>query len=79
MKTPFIGFDGSTLKNLPKVKAGAEISCDKCNGRHILEATTCDGQPSELALVYTCGGSLYLGAVNGRLVAHTKADVSGEL
>ena len=22
MKTPFIGFDGTTLKNLPKVKAG---------------------------------------------------------
>jgi hypothetical protein len=79
MSTPFIGFDGSTLKELPKVKSGDEILCDKCNGRHILEQTQCDGKWSEFVLVYRCGDGLFLGAVNGSLVAHSKPDMSGTL
>lgn len=79
MSTPWIAFSNSTLNDLPPVKSGDEISCDKCNGRHVLEQTKCDGEYSDFCLVYKCGDALYLGAVNGRLLAHTKPDAHGRL
>jgi hypothetical protein len=79
MSTPWIAFDNDALKDAPRVKSGDEVFCDKCGGRHILEQTQCDGVWSDFCLVYKCGDGTYIGAVMGKLVAHTKPSASGKL
>ena len=79
MTVPYIGFGNSTLKNLPQVKSGDEVHCPHCNQRHMLESSLCDGKPSEMLLFYKCGDKTFLGALNGRLVAHANSDCSGEI
>ena len=78
MSTPYIGFSNDNLAKLPKVKAGDEFNCPRCEGRHtLLPANADDGE--EICLFYKCGGTAYLGALDGRLIAGQKSDVSGEL
>lgn len=76
MKTPYIGFSNETLKRLPLVSVGEEISCDKCGGKHVLRG---DDNGGTLLMFYSCGGKSYLGAVDGRLTAGQKTDCHGEL
>lgn len=76
MSTPYIGFGNEELSQLPKVKKGDWIQCNKCALKHELEAAD-DG--SELALFYKCADKAYLGAVNGRSVVGFKPTISGEI
>jgi hypothetical protein len=80
MKIPYIGYGNDTLRDLPRVKEGDEVFCDKCGARHPLEAATNTetGAKSDIYF-YRCGEKTFLGAVGGKLVAYTKCDVSGEL
>lgn len=81
MSTPYIGFTNDSLKDAHDVIEGDEIHCDKCNGRHALQCAvdTATKEKSTLVMFYSCGDKTYLGAVAGKLVAHTKPDVSGRL
>lgn len=76
MSVPYIGFSNKTLDDKPRVKAGDELICPKCGGRHKLEA---DDKGGQLLLFYTCDGNVCLGAIAGKLVAGERPDVSGEL
>lgn len=80
MSTPYIGFGNATLRKLPRVAEGDEIHCPHCNGYHVLETSKDErGEPSTLLMFYQCGDKMYLGAIEGRLVAHSKPDVSGKI
>jgi len=73
---PYVGFFGETLDRQPRMHAGDMIECPTCGGEHVLCA--CDSG-SEVLLLYECGDDVYIGAVGGRLVIGTPADMSGRL
>ncbi len=68
---PYIGFSNETLDAQPAAKAGDEIDCPHCGGRHVLE----DSKPPML-LFYKCGEASYLAGVRGRSVMGVAADVA---
>ena len=74
--TPFIGFSNATLDRQPKVQKGDIVECPHCGGEHPLYA--CD-DGNEILLFYDCGDNSYLGAIDGRSVIGTPADMSGRL
>lgn len=76
MSTPYIGFGNDKLNKLPKVQVGSLVQCTHCGKDHPLEP--CD-DGSTLLMFYRCGGETYLGAVDGRLTAGIKPDVSGNI
>lgn len=77
---PYIGFSNSTLAKLPEVKAGDEITCPHCHGKHRLEPMKDEtGKGSELVLIFRCGAGTFLGAAAGRLVAGREADAYGTI
>lgn len=80
-KIPYWAVGNEELKNLPPVKDGDEILCDKCNGRHILNSCTetGTGKKTNLILTYECSGNVYIGAVAGKLVAHSKVGSGGTI
>lgn len=76
--TPYIGFANETLEGLPAVEPGYEIDCDKCGGKHTLQAgRNMDTGEDSPILFYECGGNSYLGAIASRSVVGVKSDVSG--
>ena len=79
MATPFIGFGNDTLAKMPKVADGDPIICPRCQGVHKLQCGTSEGVKSDLLMFYDCDGKGYLGAVDGRLIAGVKPDVSGQV
>ena len=74
--TPFVGFSNDTLNRQPKVHKGDIVECPLCGGEHPLYP--CD-DGNEILLFFKCGDSHYLGAIGGRLVIGTPADMSGRL
>lgn len=75
---PYVGFKKSTTDKLPLVYAGTLIDCPDCFEKHSLESGRGkDGKETDIILFYRCHGKLKLGAVDNRLVAYTKPDVSG--
>ncbi len=78
---PYWAVGNEELNDLPSVKDGDEILCDKCNGRHRLEACTDTktGEKFDLILSYSCGEKVYIGAVHGKLVAHVKVGSGGKI
>ena len=92
MKTPFIGFSNNTLKELSRVNIGDPIVCPNCGNIHTLKdperTTKYDyttgkyvefSKETPILMFYKCEDSLYLGAVDGKLVVGVGADVSGEI
>lgn len=53
------------LRGRPRVTMGDLIRCRHCNETHALRGSD-DGR--EILLVYRCGGSLYLAAIDGALL-----------
>lgn len=81
VSTPYIGFGNDTLERQPEVRIGSRIRCPKCKRFHKLMPfhKSWNGvEPAPLAF-YLCKKQPYLGAVNGRLIAGLKPDVSGEV
>lgn len=76
----FVGFEEDTILSLVEVSKGDPIVCPRCEGIHYL----CCGKDSNgdeccLLMYYKCGGGLYLGAINERLIVGIKPDSSGTL
>jgi hypothetical protein len=66
--TSFVAFGNDELGK--RVKKGQLVQCESCKGMHELQAGI-DGRTnkeSSIVLYFNCGGSGYLGAVDGRLV-----------
>ena len=79
MTIPYIGFGNDELADLATIKEGDEVMCPRCNGRHRLVGGTSEGKRTTLLMFYECNGATYLGALNGKLVAHVKPSISGEI
>lgn len=75
MSIPYVAFDGVTLRKCPPIEVGGEITCFSCGKKHRVEKAP----DSELLLVYTCGGELYLAGVAGRNIIGVGSDESGEV
>lgn len=75
---PYIGFGNETLEKLKDVEEGDMITCPRCGKQHVLKAGTDEkGNKTDVILFYECGNEVYLGAINGKLVAGIKPDVKG--
>ena len=71
-KIPFVSFSNNELSGKPECREGEKIICNICGEKHVFECGTSDGKKSSTILFYRCGGGLFLGAVNGRLVFRSK-------
>lgn len=80
MSPKYVGYSNETLEAQLEVKAGDKIMCDLCQEQHELTAASDleNGEPVAGLLFYKCGESVFLGAVSGKLVIHTKPDASGD-
>jgi hypothetical protein len=87
----YVGFSNETLDSQPACKAGDEIDCPHCGGKHVLEASSprtlagrlgsasaLEDSTPPMLLSYRCGESTYLAGVRGRSVVGLAADVSSE-
>jgi hypothetical protein len=70
---PYIGFSNETLDAQPACKAGDEIDCPHCGGKHVLEDST-----PPMLLSYRCGDASYLAGVRGRSIMGVASDVSSD-
>jgi len=77
-EVPYVGFANETLERLKDVRKGDVIICPRCGKQHVLKAGRNEkGEESDLILFYKCGEQIYLGAINGKLVAGVKPDAKG--
>jgi hypothetical protein len=58
---PFVSFSHAELEKAPAIKAGDEITCRICGGRHVVK-------PSGVLLFYKCEETTFLGGVAGKSV-----------
>ena len=54
------------LKNMQNVKSGDVFLCPRCKKLHEMKPAIKDGKPDESLLWFSCEGSTFLGAVNGK-------------
>lgn len=57
----YVAFGNDELARLPAIRAGDEIDCPVCGGRHVVEDST-----PPMLLFYNCGDKTYMAGLNGR-------------
>ena len=69
MSHPMMSFGNEELDQMPLLKKGDVIQCQKCGGEHTTECgKDKDGKESSAILFYTCRGTAYIAGVGGRSV-----------